>query len=130
MSVFDRLKQQLDIQKREQGISALDIADLPPNLRKIMRMMLREVVMKHTELVVAVEAMPAANRMTQAELDAALKTLVEQNWLVRYGSGDLMSFKVNLRRRAGSQLGQDIWSALGNRIASSKENPPKEKNLQ
>ena len=130
MSVFDRLKQQLDIQKREQGISALDIADLPPNLRKIMRMMLREVVLKYTELVTAVEAMPPANRMSQAELDAALKTLVQQNWLVRYGSGELMSFKVNLRRRAGSQLGQDIWSALGDRIASSKESGPKENNLQ
>ena len=125
MSVFDRLKQQLDIQKREQGISALDIADLPPNLRKIMRMMLREVVLKYTELVTAVEAMPAANRMSQAELDAALNTLVQQNWLVRYGSGDLMSFKVNLRRRAGSQLSQDIWSALGDRIASSKKSTPK-----
>ena len=121
MSIFDRLKQRLDIQKREQGISALEIADLPPNLRKIMRMMLREVVMKHSELVAAVAAMPPANRMSQEELDAALDKLVEQNWLVRYGTGELMSFKVNLRRRAGSQLGQDIWSVLGNRIASSKQ---------
>jgi hypothetical protein len=121
MSIFERLQKKLEIQKREQGISALDIADLPPNLRKIMRLMLREVVMKYSELVKAVENLPPTNRLTQPELDAALETLVEQNWLVRYGSGELMSYKVNLRRRAGSQLGQDIWSALGDRIASSKK---------
>jgi hypothetical protein len=121
MSIFERLQKKLEIQKREQGISALDIADLPPNLRKIMRLMLREVVMKYSELVKAVENLPPTNRLTQPELDAALETLVEQNWLVRYGSGELMSYKVNLRRRAGRQLGQDIWSALGDRIASSKK---------
>ena len=130
MSIFDRLQKQLDIQKREQGISALDIADLPPNLRKIMRLMLRELVMKYSELVQAVEAMPAANRLSQKELDSALKTLVEQNWLVRYGSGELMSYKVNLRRRAGSQLGQDIWSALGDRIAKSKKSEQDTANKQ
>ena len=66
-------------------------------------------------------AVSSANRLSRTELDEALNTLVEQNWLVRYGSGDLMSFKVNLRRRAGSQLGQDIWAALGDRIAASKQ---------
>lgn len=126
MSVFDRLQKQLDIQKREQGISALEIGDLPPNLRKIMRMMLREVVMKYTDLVEAVENMPAANRLSRGELDSALKTLIEQNWLVRYGEGELMTLKVNLRRRAGSQLSTDIWSALGSRISGEKEPPHEE----
>ena len=44
--VFDRLQKQLDIRKREEGISALELRDLPSNLRKIMRLLLREVVMK------------------------------------------------------------------------------------
>ncbi|MEW5872748.1 MAG: hypothetical protein AB1894_26045 [Chloroflexota bacterium] len=127
MSIFDRLQKQLEIRKREEGISALELADLPPNLRKIMRMMLREVVMKYTDLLRAVEAMPPANRLSRAELDSALDVLVEQNWLLRYGDGELMSFRVNLRRRAGSQLGQDIWSALQGRIAASQpgEQPDK-----
>lgn len=120
MSIFERLKKQLDIRKREEGISAIELADLPPNLRKIMRMMLREVVMKYTDLAGAVEAMPPANRLSRAELDAALGVLVEQNWLLRYGEGELMSYRVNLRRRAGSQLNQDIWSALQDRITSTR----------
>jgi hypothetical protein len=115
-SIFDRLQQQLDIRKREEGISALEIRDLPPNLRKIMRLMLREIVMKYNSLVAAVDAMPATDRLSHAELDVALNTLVEQNWLVRYGEAEFTSYRVNLRRKAGSQLQQDIWSTLGSRI--------------
>ncbi len=120
MSVFDRLQKQLDIQKREHGISALELADLPPNLRKIMRLMLREVVLKYTDLCHAVEAMPAANRLSKPELDSALKTLVEQNWLLCTGEGEFLSYRVNLRRKAGSSLNKDIWASLDNRIAGSK----------
>ncbi len=121
MSIFDRLQRQLDIQKREQGISALELMDLPPNLRRIMKLMLREVVMKHTHLSKAVAAFPEANRMTQDELNAGLKTLVEQNWLIANGEGEFLSYRVNLRRKAGSALDQDIWAALNARIAKAAE---------
>jgi hypothetical protein len=77
--------------------------------------------MKYTDLVEAVAKMPPAMRLSQGELDAALRVLVEQNWLVRYGSGELMSYKVNLRRRAGRQLDQDIWSALSERLGKGGE---------
>ena len=123
MSIFDRLQRQLDIQKREQGISALELMDLPPNLRRIMKMMLREVVMKYIHITQAVAAFPEANRMSQGELDAGLKTLVEQNWLIASGDGEFLSYRVNLRRKAGSALDQDIWAALNSRIAgASKQN--------
>lgn len=126
MSVFDRLQKQLEIAKREQGISALEIAELPPKLRRVMRLMLREVVMKHSELSAAVAALPPENRLSPGELESALQTLVEQNWLLRYGQGELTSYRVNLRRKAGSQLGQDIWSALQERISQPSEAEPPE----
>lgn len=121
MTIFDRLQRQLDIQKRENGISALELIDLPPNLRRIMKMMLREVVMKYTHLVQANAELPAANRMTQNELDEALKALVEQNWLIANGEGEFLSYRVNLRRKAGSALDRDIWAALNDRIAKSSQ---------
>lgn len=124
-SVFDRLQHQLDIQKREHGISALELADLPSNLRRIMRLMLREVVIKYNDLVKAVDAMPEANRLSHFELDAALGTLVEQNWLLRTGTGEFVSFRVNLRRKAGSALNKDIWAALETRIGTKKPDTPK-----
>jgi hypothetical protein len=114
--VFDRLQRQLDIQKRERGISALEIAALPPNLRKIMRLMLREVVIKYNDLCKQIEQLPEANRLSKSELDAALDILVEQNWLVRMGEGEFLSYRVNLRRKAGSTLGQDVWASLNAKI--------------
>lgn len=117
--VFDRLQKQLEIRKREEGISALELRDLPADLRKIMRMMLREVVIKHTDLRKKVAEMPDAS-LSPKELDAALAVLVEQGWLLRYGDGEFTSFKVNLRRRAGSQLGTDIWSALDSKLIKEK----------
>ncbi len=126
--IFDRLQKQLDIRKREEGISPLDIADLPPNLRKIMRMMMREVVMKYTDLCTAVDALPEANRINRKDMDAALATLVEQNWLMRYGEGEFTSYRVNLRRKSGSKLDKDIWSTLGDKIVSAPpEKGPDEK---
>jgi hypothetical protein len=68
--------------------------------------------MKYSDLCKSVAAMPDADRLSRSELDSALAVLVENNWLVRYGQGELTSYKVNLRRKAGSQLGQDIWANL------------------
>ncbi|MFC1878890.1 hypothetical protein ACFLZW_03145 [Chloroflexota bacterium] len=120
-SVFDRLQDQLNIRKRERGISPLDIADLPPDLRKVMRMMLREVVIKYDDLVKKVEAMPKIRSLTKSQLDAALAELVKQNWLSRFGEGEFCSYKVNLRPKEGSRLGQDVWSALESRIGGESE---------
>jgi len=119
--VFDRLQQQLEIRKREEGISAIELTDLPPALRKIMRLMLREVVIKYTDLCVAIESMDAKSRLSRPELDSALSQLVEQNWLARSGEGEFINYRVNLRRKAGSQLSQDIWSALDSKIDHTKE---------
>jgi hypothetical protein len=121
--IFDRLQNKLDIQKREQGISAIELADLPSNLRKIMRMMLRETAMKYTDIVKAVGAMPEAQRLSQPELDQALDKLVEQNWLARTGEGDMTTYRVNLRRKSGSSLDKDIWSSLDSLITTSKDEP-------
>jgi hypothetical protein len=122
-NIFERLQHQLDIQKREHGISALELTDLPPNLRRIMRLMLRELVLKRGQIIQAIAAMPAANRLSTPELDSALKTLVEQNWLLTSGEGEFLSYRVNLRRKAGSALDTDIWSALNARIAGAAEPP-------
>jgi hypothetical protein len=119
-SVFDRLQKVLDIQKQEEGISAGDIAELPPALRRIMRMMLREVEMTYTAICTAMEAAPAADRLSRADLDQALKTLTLQSWLICRGEGDHLNYMVNLRRKAGSQLGSTFWNALDEKIAESK----------
>jgi len=121
MSVFERLQQRLNVEKRDEGISAIEIADLPSPLRKIMRLMLREVELSYPDLREAVEAMPAKDRMSKPELDQALEVLTRQFWLIRRGEGERVTYQVNLRRKAGSKLAAGVWSALGDKIILSRE---------
>ena len=121
--VFDRLQKAMDLAKHEEGISPLDIASLPPNLRKIMRLMVREVQMSYVELCQAVAEMPEENRINQPDLDAALRELTVQGWLIRRGEGERVSYQVNLRRRPPSKIAQGIWSILDDRIGKTKEEP-------
>jgi len=121
--VFDRLQRQIEDKKQEGGITALDLADLPPALRKIMRLMLRQLEMTYPQLVDAMSNMPEDEKLTQSQLDEALDTLSRQFWLMRFGEGNRATYKVNLRRKAGSTLSQGIWASLDAKIRGEK---PKE----
>ena len=111
-SVYDRLQQKLEVQKRSEGISALEIADLPPSLRKIMRLMLREVEMSHADLCAHVHDLPEKDRLEMVELNQALEELVKQGWLIRRGEGKGLNYSVNLKRKPGSTLTSNIWGDL------------------
>jgi hypothetical protein len=114
--VFDRLNKEIQDKQQEGGITALDLADLPPALRKIMKLMLRELQMNYPRLCEAMDAMPAADRLARADLNDALATLTRQYWLIRIGEGEKAIYKVNLRRKAGSTLAGGIWSSLDARL--------------
>jgi hypothetical protein len=120
--VFDRLNKEIENKQQEGGITALDLAGLPPALRKIMRLMLRELQMDYPRLCEAMDAVPEADRLTRDDLDSALATLTEQFWLIRIGEGKKAIYKVNLKRKAGSTLAAGIWSSLDARL----KNKPKE----
>jgi hypothetical protein len=121
--VFDRLQRQIEDKKQEGGITALDLADLPPALRKIMRLMLRQLEMTHPQLVETMSNMPDDEKLSPEELDQALETLSKQFWLMRFGEGSRATYKVNLRRKAGSTLSSNIWANLDSKISGEK---PKE----
>jgi hypothetical protein len=118
--IFDRLQKQIDEKSKKEGMTLLDLADLPPALRKIMRVMLRQLQMSYPQLCEVVNQMPQSERMTRVQLDETLKKLVEQAWLIQIGTGERAIYKVNLRRKAGSQLGENIWNSLESKL---KDNP-------
>jgi len=117
---FDRLQKRIDDKRPQGGISVLDLADLSPALRKIMKLMLRQVRMNYPQLCEAIEQMPEEERLSRAQLDDALENLSEQAWLIQIGEGERAIYKVNLRRKAGSKLGESLWQNLD---AKLKENP-------
>jgi hypothetical protein len=118
--IFDRLQKQIDDKRKEGGITVLDLADLPPALRKIMLLMLRQLQMNYPQLCDAMDQLPEEEQLTRANLDEALKKLAEQAWLIQIGTGESAIYKVNLRRKAGSKLGEGIWQNLD---AKLKGNP-------
>ena len=114
--VFDRLDKEIKVKQQKDGITALDLVDLPPALRKIMRLMLRELQMSYPRLLEAIESMPEQERLTRDQLDSALSNLTQQFWLTNIGEGEKAIYKVNLRRKTGSTLASGIWSSLDTKL--------------
>lgn len=114
--VFDRLQRQINDKNQQGGITALDLADLPPTLRKIMRLMLRQVQMSYPQLCDLMDGLPENERLTRNELDAALDTLTQQAWLTRLGEGVKAIYKVNLKAKSGSTLASGIWASLDEKL--------------
>lgn len=114
--VFDRLQKEIENKESEGGITALDLADLPPTLRKIMRLMLRELQLSYPQLTEAVAALPEDQRLAAKDLEEALEALTSQSWLIRIGQGEKAIYKVNLRRKAGSKLATGVWNTLDEKL--------------
>ncbi len=114
--LFDRLQKEIKDKQGEGGITALDLADLPPALRKIMRLMLRELQLSYPQLTETIAALPEAERLPVKDLDEALDVLTRQSWLLRIGQGEKAIYKVNLRRKAGSTVANGIWNTLDSKL--------------
>ena len=114
--LFDRLDKEIKDSQKDGGISPLDLAKLSPSLRKIMRLMLRELQMSYPRMCEVMDSVPEPDRLTRTELDDALSTLTDQFWLIRIGEKEKAVYKVNLRRKAGSTLMSGIWSSLNEKL--------------
>jgi hypothetical protein len=123
--LFDPLQGRSGDQERNDGLTALDLMDLSPTLYRVMRLMLRRGEMSHVQLGEANTNLPEGDRLSQVELDEAVKSLCEQHWLLQQGEGQSITYKINLRRKVGnalntfarrnqasSTLSKNIWDAL------------------
>jgi hypothetical protein len=97
----------------EEGLSTLVLTDLPPVQRKLIRFILRRVEPTYAELHQAVTNWPEGDRMSQAELEAALTTLREQHYLVELGDEAERRYKVSFSRRASRELTTGLWDSPG-----------------
>jgi hypothetical protein len=114
--VFDRLQNKIEDKQKDGGITALDLADLPPALRKIMRLMLRRLQLSYPQLCAAMDEMPESERLSRGDLNRALDTLFDQAWLTRLGQGEKAIYKVNLRPKSGSAIASGIWASLDEKL--------------
>ena len=120
-SLFDKLQNEIDIREKKGGVTALDLAELPVPLRKIMRSMLRKIELSKTDIANIFEDIPEKDRSEIKDLNAAIKTLTKQGWLIAFGQGDDQTFKVNLRRKKGSTLASSIFDKLEERMEGKEK---------
>jgi hypothetical protein len=128
--LFDKLESEIADRSGEGGISPLDLADLPKTLRKIVRFMLREVEAKPVQINEMVQGLPKEERISEGEVSDALKTLTKQGWLIQLGEKEKISYRVNLRRKAGSKLGDTVWGALDQKLEQRMEERKKGKKAE
>jgi DNA-binding transcriptional ArsR family regulator len=123
--LFDRLQNELDIRAKEDGITALDLTELPTPLRKIMRKMLRALELNKQEIAQILSELPQEEQKEVKNLAEALDILTKQGWLIELGEGESVRYKANLRRKRGSELAADIFNKLDERLSErqSKEYP-------
>jgi hypothetical protein len=126
--LFDRLQNELDIRAKEDGITPLDLAELPTSLRRIMRKMLRAIELDKNEIGKIFNDLPAEEQNEVKNLDDALQILTKQGWLIALGESDNMRYKVNLRRKRGSELAADIFNKLDERLSQRQEEESKKEN--
>lgn len=111
-NIFDHIQNELDNRQAQtrEGISILDLVDLPKPLRNMMRMMLRKTKLTYPEIVIEMDS------FGKQELDQTLDALVKQSWLIRFGEEENATYKVNLNRKRGSSLGDNFWLAIDKKI--------------
>jgi hypothetical protein len=119
--LFDRLQNELDIRAKEDGITPLDLAELPTPLRRIMRKMLRAIELDKNEIGQIFKDLPAEERKEVKNLDDALQILTKQGWLIALGNSGNRRYKVNLRRKRGSELAADIFNKLDERLSQRQD---------
>jgi hypothetical protein len=89
-----------------EGLSVLDLAALPSAQLRVMRVLLRGVELSYEALCAAIDNLPQTERLSRSELDAALRVLLEQQWLVRTESNTPYKYKANLHRKSNRTISE------------------------
>jgi hypothetical protein len=118
VNLFNRLNERLEVGKSE-GISPLDIGDLPRPHQRIMFLLLRDQRgaldgMTLETLTTRLENLP--------ELPQALSDLSKNGWLITLGEVPNLRYKINLRRRRGASI-NGVWTQLIDRMSDQPVKP-------
>jgi hypothetical protein len=114
MGLFDRLQDEIDARGRQEGLSPIDLLDLPPALATIAKKIVRQNGMSLTEIA---EEMGQTPKEAQVILDGLVaKGLIRQIEV----SGETW-YKAHFARKADKKLSTGVWTALDNLLDPGKE---------
>ncbi|MEW5872665.1 MAG: PrsW family glutamic-type intramembrane protease [Chloroflexota bacterium] len=112
-SVWSRLEQVTEPVADNSGLRMTDIVDEPDELRRaVMRLLLRKRGRATlAELEEGLQSLASEILPTQAETSQVLAGLIRSGWLSRR-LGQPETYQVNLKRKEGARLSNDIWGRL------------------
>lgn len=104
--LFNRLQDEIDARDKNEGLSPIDLLDMPEALAAVINQIIRKNGMKLEDIAEELEQSP---KETQVQLDE----LVEKGYVRRVEVGeDELWYKAQFGRKADKALSMSIWSAL------------------
>lgn len=107
-----------------EGLSLLELADLPAAWRAILRLLMREQPLSYAALSAAAASLPAAQQLQGDVLDETLAELTYRGYLIQQVVDGTRLFSARIARKSGRSAGRRLWDALES--TDSPEHPPSE----
>ena len=105
--LFTRLQDELDARDKNEGLSPIDLLDMPDSLTAIINQIIRKNGMKLEDIA---EELGQSLQATKKTLDE----LVEKGYIRQIEvRGEEIWYKAQFGRKADKALSLSIWSALG-----------------
>ncbi len=119
MDLFNRLNERLEVGTKSEGISPLDISDLPRLQQRIMFLLLRD--QRGALDGMTIETL-TSRLDSPPDLPDALAELSKNGWLIALGEAPNVHYKINLRRKRGGSI-NGVWTKLLDRLSDQPVKP-------
>lgn len=107
-ALFQRLQEEIELRERTEGISPLDLLDLPPALQHVLTQITRAGQISLTDLATDL-ALP------EEEVLVLTARLVEKGYLREYMRAGERYCRTHFGRKRERELPLDLWEALSER---------------
>jgi predicted transcriptional regulator len=112
--LFDRLQGEIDARGRQEGLSPIDLLDLPPELAAIIKKIVRKNGMSLAEIATDMGQSPA-------QAQKMLDELVQKGLMRRVEVQDEIWYKAHFARKPDKKLTLGVWSVLDSMLEEHEE---------
>ena len=106
-NLFNRLQDEIDSQEQQDGISPVDLLDLPSALSSIIKKIIRHNGMRLSQIAEELEQDPADTQKT-------LDELVEKGYVRRVEVKEEVWYKARFAQKRSRTVSSGLWKALDN----------------
>lgn len=104
-SLFNRLQDEINAQERHEGISPVDLLDMPPEISKIVKIIIRRNGMKLEQIAEAVN-------QTAEDVQNTLAGLVKKGYVREVKVKEEVWYKARFAQKRNRTLSSSFWALL------------------